>query len=210
LWDHIPGAWPSPVFDLVNWGASSRSAAMSVRGLGRTLEEVAKRQEKKPAWDNIIFVESAAAVGLNCQGDFSNAAILFQQPNHEQPIKWLYRHKKGQPPEEALLTVSKETGEFTFSGGGMRVNGPVTAVRGISGSTIAARNLCGKNIAVAVGKRSFAVKFSEVETDADYAVLIEQSWFANRAVANKRKTGFTVVFDKPAPRGATIDWMIIR
>ena len=29
-------------------------------------------------------------MGLNCRADFTKAAILFQQPYHEQPIKWYY------------------------------------------------------------------------------------------------------------------------
>lgn len=95
---------------------------------------MAKRHEPRPAWDNILVIGSAATVGLNMKADFADAAILFHQPNREQPIKWHYGHaevkpddsgKTGitkavstQPPEAkvASLTVSRSTGEFQFSG----------------------------------------------------------------------------------------------
>ena len=102
------------------------------------LDDLAKRHEPKPAWDNIMVVDSAATIGLNFKADFARAAILFQQPYHEQPIQWFY----GQTPEAAdaqgktgitktistparetqtaSLKVSRDNGEFQFTGGGLR------------------------------------------------------------------------------------------
>jgi hypothetical protein len=210
MWDNVPGAWPASVFDLANFGAASRYAAMVVRASHDTLEEVATRQEKKPAWDNVIIIESAAGVGLNCKADFSEAAILFQQPNREQPIKWHYGQEPGKPPKEATLTVSKKTGELSFQGDGVRVNGPVTAATGISGDSSPVRNLRGKNIAVKAGETVAKVEFPTAEIDADYAVFIEQSWLTNRAVTEQKETGFTVQFEKPAPEGAKLHWLVVR
>src|SRR5207237_3924619 len=112
------GAFPSPLFDIANQGATSRYAAFSIHGAARTLEDVAKRHENKPAWDNILVIDSAATVGINYKADFADAAILFQQPNVEQPIKWHYDHQPGQRPKEAVLTVTRDTGELNFQGGG--------------------------------------------------------------------------------------------
>ena len=204
MWEDVPGPWPSCVFDLANLGAASRYAAMNVRGGPATLEEVQKRQEQRPAWDNFLVFESAATIGINCQADFADAAILFQRPNHEQPIKWHYGREPGKAPKEATLTVGKSTGALTFHGGGLCLQG------GLSGSDEPARNLRGKAVPVQEGATSATVAFPVPEKDADYAVFVEQSWLTNRAVSEKTATGLTVQFDKPAPRGARLDWMIVR
>ena len=93
-------------------------------------------------------MSSAADVGLNCQADFANAAILFQQPHREQAIKWYYgKRAKGKPHTEATLIVSKETGDLTFKGGDARFSGSIVA-KGLSADKKAARNLRGKNLTV--------------------------------------------------------------
>ena len=47
-------------------------------------------------------------------------------------------------------------------------------------------------------------------SDEDYAVFVEQNWISNRAIVKKEVRGFTVQFEKPAPDGAKLDWMIVR
>ena len=203
-WEDVPGAWPSAMFDIANHGAASRYAAMAVRGGAATLEGVAQRQEQKPAWDNVVIVESACSVGVNFAGDVADAALLFQQPTREQPIVWRYTPEGAQRPSRASLTVSRSTGALAFKGGGLCIEG------GLSGSTAPARNLRGKNVKVAAGATSATVAFPAAEADADYAAFVETSWLADRAVAEKAASGFTVQFARPAPDGATLDWMIVR
>ena len=60
------------------------------------------------------------------------------------------------------------------------------------------------------GAKMAKVVFPEPEDDEDYAVFIEQDWLCNRAVTKKTAKGFTVSFDKSAPKGASLDWMIVR
>jgi hypothetical protein len=210
LWEDVPGAFPAALFDIANHGATSRFAMMSIHGGGQSLEDVAKRKEKKPAWDNILVIDSAAGVGINCKADFSNAAILFNQPTHEQPIKWLYDRQEGQRPKEATLTVSRETGEFNFRGAGVRAGGAVAEVQGLSGDKTQSRNLRGKNITIEEKAGSMRIKFPHPEDDGDYAVFVEQTWMTNRAISEKGPDGFTITFATPAPSGAKIDWMIVR
>jgi hypothetical protein len=210
MWEDVPGAFPAPVFDLANHGHTSRHSALSIRGGPASLDDLARRKQQKPAWDNVIVLESSVGVGLNCKADFAEAAILFQQPNREQPIKWHYDRKEGQPPKEASLTVSRETGELKFQGGGIRAGGSVAEVRGLSGDTIQARNLRGKNVAVQEKAVSLRVQFPQPEADGDYAVFLEQSWLTSRAISEKGPNGFTVTFATPAPAGARVDWMIVR
>jgi hypothetical protein len=210
MWEDVPGAFPSPVFDISNKGAASRYAVMNVSGGGVTLESAERRKEKKPAWENIFVLSSAADVGVNCMADFSNAAILFQQNNREQPIKWHYGHEEKKAPREATLTVSRQTGEMNFKGGGIQSNGPLSSVHGLSAGSEPARNLRGKNIFVEKGKKEAKVDFGVPERDANYALFVEQSWMSNRAITAKTAAGFTVQFDKAAPENATLDWMLVR
>ena len=228
MWEDVPGQYPAPVIDAYNQGAASRYSVVSVSGGPSNIDDVAKRHEQKPAWDNVIVVNSAATVGVNFKADFARAAILFQQPHHEQPIHWHYGHKPEVPddsgktgitkavsapaktPQVASLQVSRESGEFQFTGGGISAGGAVSNVSGISGDAKPAKNLRGKNIAVTANESSVRIKFPTPEADADYAVFLEQSWLSNRAVSDKTPEGFTVTFEKPAPESATVDWMLVR
>lgn len=228
MWEDVPGQYPAPVVDAYNQGAASRYSVISVSGGPSNIDDVAKRHEQKPAWDNVIVVNSAATVGVNFKGDFARAAILFQQPHHEQPIQWHYGQKPEPPdnsgktgvtkavstpaktPQVASLQVSRESGEFQFTGGGLNAGGSVSNVAGLSGDAKPAKNLRGKNIAVVIRAATVRIKFPTPEADADYAVFLEQSWLSNRAISDKTPEGFTVTFDKAAPDKATIDWMLVR
>lgn len=55
-----------------------------------------------------------------------------------------------------------------------------------------------------------AIAFLVEEPDADYAVFVEQTCISDRAIVKKVAKGFTVQFEKPAPDGAKLDWMIVR
>jgi len=228
LWEDVPGQYPAAIFDVSNQGATSRYSVLSVAGGPANLDDVIKRHEPKPAWDNIMVVNTAATIGLNLKADFANAAILFHQPNREQPIKWHYGHTtvdanakststgNARPgdavpiPQVASLTVNRTSGEFQFAGGGMQTGGAVSGVAGLSGDTTPAQNLRGKNVAVAADATTVRVKFNRPETDGDYAVFLELGWLTERAVSDKEPDGFTVTFAKPAPKGAKLDWMIVR
>jgi hypothetical protein len=210
MWEDVPGAFPSAVFDLANYGAASRHSAVTVRSHATSLEQAAKSPQQKPAWDNVIVIESAAGVGINCKGDFADAAILFQQPHREQAIKWHHGHDEKRGPQEATLTVPKATGELTFQGKGVRTNGPVSGVAGLSGEQTPARNLRGKNVAVEEKAKGIRIHFARPEADGEYAVFIEQSWLTERAISDKGPEGFTVKFGTQAPAGAKLDWMIVR
>ncbi|MDX1946111.1 MAG: hypothetical protein SFU86_12000 [Pirellulaceae bacterium] len=210
MWEDVPSAYPASILDLANHGAASRFSAMSLAGGPANLDDVPVRHEPKPAWDNIIVQNTAVGVGFNLKADFADAAILLHQPNREQPIKWRYGHQEGQPPKTATLTVSRDTGTLNFQGGGVKTNGSVSAVRGLSGDDEPAQNLRGKNLPVAASAVTFSVKFATPEADGDYAVFVEQTWLTNRAISDKTAAGFTVTFDKPAPAGAKLDWMLVR
>ncbi len=228
MWEDVPGEYPAAVIDAANHGAASRYSVISVAGGPANLDDVPKRHQQKPAWDNVFVINTAAAVGLNLKADFATAAILFQQPYHEQAIHWHYGHaptgvkdlsKTGitkaitapaASPQTASLTVSRQTGEFQFVGGGVQTGGPVSGVAGLSGGVTPAKNLRGKNLAITPTSTSIEIRFPQPEADGDYAVFIEQSWLTTRAISEKSPEGFKVIFAAPAPEQATLDWMIVR
>jgi hypothetical protein len=221
-WEDVPGQFPAAIIDAANHGATSRYSVVTVAGGPANLDDLAKRR------DNVLVVNTAATIGLNFKADFARAAILFQQPHHEQPIQWHYG-MKSEPEEDkgktgitkavttpavvakvASLKVSRETGEFQFAGGGVQAGGSVSAVAGLSGDARPARNLRGKNVPVAANATSLRVTFPVPEADADYAVFVEQSWLCHRAITEKNAEGFIVTFDQPASGKASLDWMLVR
>ncbi len=207
MWDKVPGAWPAPVIDLANWGVQ-RYAALVARGGVANSDDVAKAIDGRPAWENVLIAESASEVGINFKADTTKAAILFQQPYHEQPIKWIYQPDTNRPVREATMTVSRESGELKFTGGA-RFEGSVGAT-GLSGDAQPARNLRGKKVPIKAGVMNVSIAFPIAEMDDNYAVFVEQNWIVNRAVTKRDASGFTVEFEKPVPDGALLDWIIVR
>lgn len=198
MWDQVPGSFPASVFDIANYGIM-RHSVLWVHGnsSGNYEKDRADHYDRNPAWNDLLRFDVACNNGIVFGGDTANAALYFNQPHHEQPIKWKYAGDKF-----VSLTVSRETGAFNFTG-------PIQTT-GLSGESAPARNLRGKNIAVEPGATSLTIAFPVEETDGNYAVFLEQSWLTIRAIDKKDAKGFTVHFDKPAPAGATLDWMIVR
>ena len=210
LWDKVPGVFPSSVFDVANNGVM-RDSVLWVHGnsTGDGEKDRAFHYDRQLAWNKLLRIESACNVGIWFGADTEEAALLFAQPHHVQPIKWHYAIQSNAAPKVASLTVSRETGEFNFTGGGLSVEGPIRTT-GLSADATPARNLRGKDVAVKAGETAVAIAFATPEADASYAVFVEQSWIGNRAVVKKTAGGFTVLFEKPAPDGAVLDWMIVR
>jgi hypothetical protein len=210
IWDHVPGKFPAPVFDVANYGPVGRDSLIWVRGgTGSIEKDRAKRADGNPPFDKFLYLDAACNTGIRFGADTASAAILFAQPNNrEQPIHW--RYGGDEDNKVASLTVKRDTGEFTFKGNGIKVDGPVTTT-GLSGDTATpAKNLRGKNVSVKTGETKVTVAFPVPETDENYAVFIEQNWLTNRAIVNKEATGFTVEFEKAAPKDARLDWMLVR
>jgi len=205
-YDAVPGIFPSPIFDIANNGAVSRATVMTVAGSG-TLEEVAKRADKKPPFENILTIDTACNNGITFGGDVANAALNFRQNRFRaQPIKWRYADGK----QEATLTVSPTDGVMHFSGNGIAVSSGAVKVGGLSGTTTPAQNLRGINIPVPAGARAFSVKFPHPELDGDYAVFLELSWLTNRAIVNQTPDGFDLQFDTPPAAEGKLHWMLVR
>jgi len=206
MWDQVPGVFPAPVFDIGNMGSVMRDSVLLVHGNPSISIEKdnAERYDRNPPWNKYLEFDANCNFGIRFAADTSYAAIQFLQPhNRPQPIKWRYGGN-----QEAALTVAPDSGELQFTGGA-RLDGSMS-VKGLSGDTKAAHNLRGKHVSVKAGETSVSVTFPVPEADDDYAVFIEQNWIGNRAVVKRDANGFVVQFEKPAPEGALIDWMIVR
>ncbi|OPZ83251.1 MAG: hypothetical protein BWY76_02362 [bacterium ADurb.Bin429] len=210
MWDNVPGVFPAPVLDIQNNGADPRYAAMLVAGGSYNADDMKNTYRQLSPWENILAFEAVSGVGINMRADVTRAAILFEQPHHDQPLKWLYgKRETGKPVAEATLTVSRDTGDMTFSGGDLYISGTIHAA-GFSADVTATKAPFGKNVPVRRGAKSLTVTFETPQPDANYAVFIEQSWLGERAVTQKTEKGFTILFGRGAAKDATLDWMIMR
>ncbi|MHB9023033.1 MAG: hypothetical protein ACYC7E_02500 [Armatimonadota bacterium] len=206
--DAVPGVFPSPIFDVQNSGSISRYSVMTVAGGSSSLADAAKKPDKRPAWENILVVDSASGNGIVFGGDVANAALLFRQPNNRpQPIKWLYGDKS---KNEATLTVSPTDGTMRYEGGGVALPGGLVNVSGLSGTATKAQNLRGVNVPVPAGAQNLTVKFPRVEADDGYAVFLELSWLTNKAITQQTQEGFVVKFETPPPADAKLHWILVR
>lgn len=97
-----------------------------------------------------------------------------------------------------------------FAGGGLAVPGGMINLKGLSGTALAAQNLRGINVKVAAGSQEFTVTFAKPAPDANYAIFIEPSWLTGHAVTSQTADGFTITFETPSPKGATLHWLLVR
>ncbi|MHB9130325.1 MAG: hypothetical protein ACYDBB_04425 [Armatimonadota bacterium] len=206
LFENVPGAFPAPVLDIANHGQTTRNSVLTVAGGTGTLEGDEKRADGRPAWENIITINSACYDGIVFNGDTANAAIIFRQGNRPQPIKWLY----ADGAKEATLTVATKDGTMRFEGGGFSLPGGVQNVAGLSATSTKAQNLRGIDVAIPAGVKEFTVKFPQPEADGAYAVFVELGWLTNRAITSRTKDGFTVQFEIAPAANATMSWLLVR
>jgi len=198
---------PGRVFEVANHASISRDTVLHVSGGPKTLEDCKKRRDRRPPWGSIVEITSASRIGLDCKADFSEAAILFRQPNHPQAIKWNYDGGA----KTASLSVSPESGDMEFEGGNFGISGgSLLKTGGISATATEARNLRGIDVPVNEGARSITITFDSAEADNHYALWVEPNWLTAHAVVAKTPEGFTVRFAQPAPAGARLDWIMVR
>ena len=203
LTDKVPGIYPSSVFDISNKGIMRDSVLYVHGGDANAPSDKTSNWDQNPWWDKFLNFDATCNTGIRFGADTESAAILFAQPFHEQPLKWNYDITTNHAPKVASLSVSRDTGEFNFSG-------PISVTGLSAGGGTPARNLRGKDVAVKAGEMTVTIQFPNEEADASYAVFVEQSWLGNRAIAKKDAKGFTIQFEKPAPADAKLDWMIVR
>ena len=207
VFDKVPGAFPSPIFDVANNGDISRASVLSVHGGKGDADEIAGRADHLPPWENIVVINSVARNGIVFGADTINSAITFSQPHgRSQPIKWMY----ADGAKEASLTVSPLDGTMKFTGGGIAAPGGLINLKGLSGTALSAQNLRGINVAVPANAQEFNIVFPRAETDAEYAAFVELNWLSTQAITAQTPAGFRITFATPPGKNAKLHWIIIR
>jgi len=211
LFEAVPGAFPSPVFDVANNGPVSRTAVMAVKGsLSAGVDDLdPKRPTAQVPFGAIIDVQSACDTGIDFRGDVIDAAILFKQPHnntaneHMQWIRW-------ENPRAGLGVTAQ--GTLTVSGAPVDLSGKGwSEVNGLAASDAKpGTNLRGLHLTVAAGATTLVVEFPTPEPTADYAVIVQPSWMTAQAVRAQTLKGFTIAFAEPAPAKATLNWLLVR
>ncbi|OPZ86523.1 MAG: hypothetical protein BWY76_00917 [bacterium ADurb.Bin429] len=110
---------------------------------------------------------------------------------------------------KTVLMVNPKNGNMSVSGGEVALP-TVKGLSGISATSVAANNLRGINVPVKEGAQMLAVVFPANEPDANYSLTVQPNWFTLDRVVRKANNGFIVSFSTPAPKGAVVDWQLIR
>jgi hypothetical protein len=229
LWEGVPGAWPAPVLDVANFGEVQRYAVLRVAGGSEKYSDYTDPAKPLPQipFGKMIDIQSACENGIVFHGQVQDAAILFRQPSPQgQVIHW-DSSSWDQPitnlvvsPRGDLLLWWRDRG-YKGPPGGLDLAGQgLSSLGGLAGAKQAdyyappdapkANNFRQVKAPVPAGARSFVVTFPTPEADEKYAVVVSPSWMTNHAVTKVGPGGFTVEFDRPAPAGGTLDWMLVR
>jgi hypothetical protein len=209
-WDEVPSAFPASYFDVRNLGQVQRFSVMTIGGgTGNVAEDVAARWSHAPVYDRWIDFKGTARNGLVFGADVEGAALLFQQPHQRpQPIVWNF--EKDDQIQKVSLSVSPESGILSVEGPGVAIPSGVTRMGGISGTETAARNLRGIDVEIPAGAKEHEIVFKNAEVDGKYGVFVEPSWLTVHVVKNRTPTSFRIHFSEPAPKNATLSWLLAR
>jgi len=205
--DQMPSTMDNATIEVEQLGRVQVPIAINLSGIIQSVDQLETRKDRKPPWSTAINLSSLCDRGIVFNGDVTNSAILFNQPNgRAQPIHWAKA-----PGKLNSLQVPPATGDFLFTGGDLNVsNQSVKRLAGLSATELPAKNLRGINVPVPAGHTEVEVAFTQPEPDANYAVSVSPSWLTNFCVLNKSSEGFTVRLGTPAPEGAKLDWVIVR
>ncbi len=222
VFEDIPSGVSSPTFDIVNDGPIQRSSVLRIAG-ERSLAPPAGAQKTAGLlrYGSAIFFEASSTRGIVFQGDTQDAAILIHQPGSStgdlQSINWMTAVGKGfrtvrlTVDNEGALHLPPQT-PVSLSDGGVSGIRSLSAPKPADAAPIANKgsNLRGLKLAVPKGATSIEVQFPLPEADGAFAVNVRTSWITNSAVQSQAARGFNVQFDRPAPQGAFIDWLVVR
>ncbi len=201
IWDSLPSIGHNPILDIQNIGPIPRGSVMHVHG--------------SSTYNTYMQFQGGGPVGIRFQQDVPGGALVMNAPpeNSKSPLSngILFTY----PGEDKKPTVTglgiSPSGRLQFWG--RESKGTSLANQSLSGATginSESGNLRGLALPVTEGKTSHQVKFNTPETTDEYALIIRPTWITNYAVQAKNPQGFTVIFDKPAPKDAAIDWLLVR
>lgn len=205
--DQMPSTMDNATIEVEQLGRVQVPTGISLGGIISSVEDLKTRKDRKPPWSTGISIGSLCDRALAFNGEVTNAAIQFSQPNgRAQPMRWVTS-----AGTVSSLEVPPSSGDFTFTGGNLDVRDKgVKRVSGLSATATAANNLRGINLSVQEGAKEMTVTFPRPEADANYAVTVTPSWMTNLCVPSKTEKGFTVQFSTVPPAGGKLDWVMVR
>ena len=208
--DQMPTTMNGGTIQIEQHGRVQVPHALLITGITRSLDDLPRRKDRKPAFNDLISLQSVSHTGIRFNSPVLETAILFDQPGgNVQPIRW--RRTTGGTSALYVEPSGDGAGDLVFEGGHLNLkNHGVKRAGGLSGTDRPAKNLRGINVRVPAGETTLDVKFPAAETDADYSLIVQPNWLTMDRVARKRADGFSVEFSQPAPTKATIDWQLIR
>jgi len=207
--NYVPSTIEDASYTAANLGRVVVNSGLILEGgNGNLKDDLERSKDGRPRFDTGIDIRATTKVGLGFYGDVEEAAIRFEQKNERaQPIVWAT--SKGRASNS--LIVDPTSGEFDFTGGAAHFSGLVVKGKGgLSGGDKPASNLREIEIGIPEASTEFFVNFPHEEVDGSYALYVQPSWFTDTIVAQKTGKGFTVRFEKPAPKDATLDWILVR
>ena len=194
MWEDVPGAYPSAMFDIANYGAASRYAVLNFTAARKSVEDMRRSATSKAGVGQHPRVEHGGRRGDELPGGFRRRRDpVSVQPRPRAGHQVALRPGRGQPAKQAVADrVAKATGEMNFQGAGLRTNGPVSRRQGPLGRRDAGAATCAaKTWRSSEKATSIRIRFAVPEADGDYAVFVEQTWLSNRAISDKGPEGFT-------------------
>ena len=208
--DNFPGSMKGISFLSEHHGKVQTGAAFQVFGPFGSVDQVkAAQKDGEVSFDAGLYIFAATNTAIRIRGPVQHGAIdLWQPDGNEQKIRWF---KEG-GSSASTLHARPDNGDFVFAGGNVDYSSKGSIrLQGLSATGTPARNLRGVDVPVTAGASQVVVAFPAAEADSAYAILAESSWITSKAITNKTATGFTVLFDRPAPQsGGTIDWLLVR
>jgi hypothetical protein len=201
LFESVPGIGPNPIFDVQNNGPIPRGSVMHVHGGSR--------------YNTYMSFQTGASIGIRFQRDVPGGALVFNAApaNAKSPlangIAFVYPDQDKKPTYAGL--GADQTGRIKLWGKDQKgTNLGNQNVSGVTGLNSESGNLRGIALPVAEGKTSHQITFAKAEISDEYALIVRPNWITNYSVQTKNAEGVTVVFDKPAPKDATLDWLLVR
>jgi hypothetical protein len=206
--DSFPGMMQGVSFLSESSSKVQLGAALLVNGTSQTLAAAAASQKDgAPMFAAGVEVVACTKNAFLLRGEVEQDAIRLSQLNDKpNRITWLCKGMTW----GSSLHADPASGNFVFFGGDLDFQDRGSLHQsGLSATGIAARNLSAVKVPVPAGAKEIVLPLRQ-EHDADYGILVECSWLTLKAVTDKTKTSFKILFDTAAPAGATLDWLLVR
>jgi hypothetical protein len=209
-----PGMMGGGSFSSKNSGRVQIGAGLALSGRGGTLESIlAYTKDKKPQYAAGVSISASTENAIQVRGPVGRTAMdLWSGDGNIKKIQWRPNYKKSKR-RTSSIHVDPDTGDLVFSVRALNYSHSSTILQGgLSATQTPAKNLRGINVAVESETLKMEVSFPGhlKEVDANYSITVQPTWKTMDWIAAKTETGFVVEFSEEAPRGARLDWQLIR